>query len=78
LFVCEYKKEIVETFGNAGKENISMVKPEGMRPHRRPIRGLRVILKLFRRNRLGVSWIHVTEDSGQRRADVKRGTVLWV
>jgi len=41
------KKEIVEAFGKAEKENISMGKPEGMRPHRRRIKGWRVILKLF-------------------------------
>ena len=31
-----------------------MGKPEGMRPHRRPVKGLRAILKLLWRNRLGV------------------------
>jgi len=27
---------------------------------------------------MGVSWIHPAEDSGQRGADVKRGTGIWV
>jgi hypothetical protein len=37
---------------------------------------MRIILKLFRKNLMGANWIHLAEDSGQRRADVKRCTDL--
>jgi hypothetical protein len=76
--MIQYRKKIVEACGKAGKENAAMGKPDSMRSHRRSTQGMRIILKLLRRNLMGVNWIYLAEDSGQRRADVKWGTSLWV